>query len=151
MSAMAVKYAVTNQQLDRMISDDHINEVSFFMPKWEQVANQLGMDRLKIDDIQQAPGIGTVTKNHRVLTAWKNAGYGQATYRKLVEALDKLKELKSADKVCGLFRGDGEENSTVSLGIHLLFSIAVVSYCYNAELENTQKSKPQSTCMMHAH
>ena len=122
---MALKYGVhvTHQQLDRMISDEHINDVSLFLPKWEQVANRLNVDRLQIADIQQAPGIGPVTRNHRVLTAWKNAVYRQATYRKLVEALEKLKEVESAYKVCGLIRRDGEENSTVSLGIHLLFSI----------------------------
>ena len=123
MSALALKYKVTDQQLDRMISDEHIKHVSFFLPKWERVANLLNVDRLQITDIQQAPGIDLVTKNHRVLTAWKNAWYRKATYRKLVEALDKLMEVKSADKVCVLISGDGEENSTVSLGIHLLFSI----------------------------
>ena len=120
---MALKYAVTDQQLDRMISDEHINEVSLFLHEWEQVAILLNVDRLQIADIQQSPGIDLVTKNHRVLAAWKNAGYRQATYRKLVEALDKLKEVRNADEVCGLIRRDGEENSTVSLGIHLLFSI----------------------------
>ena len=123
MKKLTKEYAVTDQQLDRMISDEHIKHVSLFLPTWEQVANQLGVDRLKIADIQQSPGIDLVTKNHRVLTAWKNAKYREVTYRKLVEALDKLKEVKSADKVCELIREYGEENSTVSLGIHLLFSI----------------------------
>ena len=123
MSALALKYEVTDQQLDRMISDDHINDVSLFLPKWEHVANLLNIDQLQITDIQQAPGIDAVIRNHRVLTAWKNAVYRQATHRKLVEALDKLMEVESADKVCELISGYGEESSTVSLGIHLLFSI----------------------------
>ena len=123
MSALALKYEVTDQQLDRMISNDHINLVSLFMPKWEQVANLLNVDRLTITDIQQAPGIDLVTKNHRVLRAWKNFTFRQATYRKLVEVLGKLMEVECANKVCELISGYGEENSTVSLGIHLLFSI----------------------------
>ena len=97
---------MTDQQLDTMITDEHISDVSLFLVRWEQVSNQLGVDRLQIDDIQQSPGIDLVTKNHRVLTAWRNAEYRQATYRKLVEALDKLKEAKCADKVCGLFRNN---------------------------------------------
>ena len=115
MSALSLKYAVTDQQLDEMISDDHINDVSLFLPKWEQVANRLNVDRLQITDIQQAPGIGPVTRNHRVLTAWKNAVYRQATYRKLVEALDKLMEVKSADKVCELIHAYGEYMFTAVL------------------------------------
>ena len=106
--SIELKYEVTDKQLDTMISDEHINEVSLFLANWGQVANQLGVDQLKITDIQQSPATtcNSVTKNHRVLTAWKNAEYKQATYRKLVEALDKLKEVKCADKVCGLFRNN---------------------------------------------
>ena len=95
---------MTDQQLDTMITDEHINKVSRLIEHWEQVANQLRVDRLQIADIQQSPGINLGTKNHRVLTAWRNAEYREATYRKLVEALDKLKEVKCADEVCGLFR-----------------------------------------------
>ena len=95
---------MADQWLDTMIADEHISDVSLFLVSWEQVANQLGVDRLRIADIQQSPGIDLGTKNHRVLTAWKNAKYREATYRKLVEALDKLKEVKCADEVCGLFR-----------------------------------------------
>ena len=123
MSALALKYAVTDQQLDEMISDDHINDVSLFLPKWEQVANRLNVDRLQITDIQQAPGIDAVTRNHRVLTAWKNAVYRQATYRKLVEALDKLMEVKSADKVCELIRAYGEYTFTAVLWYPPTFTI----------------------------
>ena len=115
MSAQALKYAVTDQQLDEMISDDHINDVSLFLPKWAKVANQLKVDRLLIADIQKAHGSDTVKRNHRVLTAWKNAVGRQATYRKLVEALDKLKEVKSAKKVCELIRTYGEYMFTAVL------------------------------------
>ena len=92
---------MTDQKLDTMITDEHINDVSLFLPKWEQVANQLGVDPLQINDIKQEPGIA---RNHGVLTAWKNAKYEMATYRRLVEVLDKLKEVKRAHKVCELIR-----------------------------------------------
>ena len=114
MSALALKYAVTDQQLDEMISDDHINDVSLFLPKWEQVAHRLNVGQFHMY-MQQAPGIDAVTRNHRVLTAWKNAVYRQATYRKLVEALDKLMEVKSADKVCELIHAYGEYMFTAVL------------------------------------
>ena len=64
---------MTDQQLDTMITDEHINAVSLFLPKWEQVANQLGVDQIQIDGITQEPGIDNVTQNHRALAAWKNA------------------------------------------------------------------------------
>ena len=99
-----MKYNVTDQQLDTMITDEHINAVSLFLPKWEQVANQLGVDRIQIDDIKQEPGIDIVVQNHRALAAWKNAKHALATYRRLVEVLEKLKEMESADKVCELIR-----------------------------------------------
>ena len=95
---------MSDQKLDTMISDEHINAVSLFLPKWEPVANQLGVDRLQIVGIKKEPGIDIVTQNHRVLTAWKSAKYRLATYRRLVEVLDKLKEVESAHKVCELIR-----------------------------------------------
>ena len=95
---------VTDQKLDTIITDEHINAVSLFLPKWEQVVNQLGVKRLQIDDITQAPGIDIVTRNHRALAAWKNAEHTSATYRRLVEVLEKLKEVESAHKVCELIR-----------------------------------------------
>ena len=104
--SVALKYGVIDQQLDTMITDEHINKVSLFLVRWEQVANHLGVKRPQTDEIKQSPGIDIETKNHRVLTAWRNAKYREATYRKLVEALDKLKEVKCADEVCGLFRNN---------------------------------------------
>ena len=93
---------MTDQQLDTMITDEHINAVSLFLPKWEQVANQLGVDQIQIDGITQEPGIDNVTQNHRALAAWKNAEHTLATYRRLVEVLEKLKEVGSAYQVCEL-------------------------------------------------
>ena len=82
-----------------MITDEDINEVSRFLVNWEQVANQLGVDKVEITDIQQASGIKLVTKNHRALTAWRNTEYKEATYRKLIETLEKLHEGECAGKV----------------------------------------------------
>ena len=101
---IAVKYGVTDQQLETMISNDYINEVSLFLVKWEDVAHQLNVDRLEIDAIQQAPGLSAVARNRKVLVAWKTAMFKAATYRRLVEALDKLKEVECASQVCELFQ-----------------------------------------------
>ena len=91
LSFLAVKYNVTDQQLT-MITDEHINAVSLFLPKWEQVANQLGVDRLQIDGITQAPGINIVVQNHRELLQ----------HGRMQNILEKLKEVGSAYQVCEL-------------------------------------------------
>ena len=96
MTDLAKKNNVSDQQLEKMITDKHINAASTFLENWEEVANQLEVDKLKIDEIQKAPGISNVTRNHRYLTAWKNAEYEQVAYRKLVEALDELKQSKKS-------------------------------------------------------
>ena len=92
---------MSDQQLDSMVTDEHINKVSIFLKKWEDVANQLEVD---VTDIQQTPGITPETKKHRLLTAWKNANYRLATYRKLVGVLDKLGEVRCANNICDLIR-----------------------------------------------
>ena len=99
-----MKYSVTDQQLDAMISDEDLNEISHSLPKWEQVAIQLGLDQHQIRDIQHSFGI----RGKLVLTAWKNRQGRQATYRKLVEVLDKLYEVECARQVCHLIRDYGE-------------------------------------------
>ena len=101
---MAVKYGVTDQQLDTMISNGHINAVSLFLVKWEDVANQLNVNRREIDDIRQTTGISAVTRNRKALVVWKTAIFRAATYRRLVGALDKLEEVECADSVCKLIR-----------------------------------------------
>ena len=68
------------------------------------MAHQLNVDRLEITEIQQTPGISAVARNHKVLQTWKSANFQSATYRKLVEALEKLREMECADKVCQLIR-----------------------------------------------
>ena len=101
----AVKYSVTDKQLDTMISNEHINEISLFLVRWEDVAHQLNVDRLKITEIQQAAS-ELSTRNHKVLETWKTAMFRAATYKRLVEVLDKLKEVECADNVCELIRED---------------------------------------------
>ena len=85
-----------------MITDHHINEVSLFLVAWEDVANHLEIGRLAIQEIKQTPGSSAITRNREVLSKWKASMYRSATYRKLVEVMDKLGEVESADKVCQL-------------------------------------------------
>ena len=110
LSILAVKYSVTDQQLDAMISDVHIREISQFLVGWKDLAKQLGLDQLVIDDIQHSPRITVVTREHRVLTAWKNAYFRQATYRKLLEVLDKYQST-CAGHLCDLICDYGESRS----------------------------------------
>ena len=88
---------MTDQQLDTMITDEHINKVYLFLPRWEEVAHHLGVDPLDIGDNKDIR-----VRKHEVLTTWKAAQYKAATYRKLIEVLESLKEVKSAAKVCDL-------------------------------------------------
>ena len=106
MSALAKKYGVTDQQLGTMVTDQHIADVSLFLVRWEDVAHQLGVSRINLTAIRQEPGITAQTKNQRVLEKWKAANFRSATYKVLVETLDKLSEAQCADQVCGLICGE---------------------------------------------
>ena len=85
-----------------MITDEHIKSVSLFLPKWEELAHHLGVDPLEITAIKQTPGITVLLQNHAVLSKWKAAKYRDATYRKLIEVLESLREVESAAKVSEL-------------------------------------------------
>ena len=95
---------MTDQQLDTMITDEHINTVSLFLPKWEDVAHLLGVNPLEIADIKQTPGITVETKNHRVLSKWRRENSDGATYKKLAEVLERLKEVQYAEEVRELIK-----------------------------------------------
>ena len=82
-----------------MITDEHINTVSLFLPKWEDVAHLLGVNPLEIADIKENPGITVETKNHRVLSKWKRENNTKATYKKLAAVLERLKEVQYAEIV----------------------------------------------------
>ena len=84
---------VTDEQLDTMITDEHIRTVCLFLPRWEDVANQLGVNPLEIT------GITFQTKNHGVLSKWRRENSNEATYKKLAEVLERLKEVQCAEKV----------------------------------------------------
>ena len=83
-----------------MITVDHINAVSLFLPRWEELARHLEVDPLAITAIKATSGI--TLQNHEVLSKWKAAKYRDATYKKLIEALKKLGEAESAARVSEL-------------------------------------------------
>ena len=97
--------AVTDQLLETMITDEHINKVSLFLPRWEDIAIQLGIDKLEITAIKQT-AIGITVINHRVLSKWRRENSGEATYKKLAEVLERLKEVEYAEKVRELIKTD---------------------------------------------
>ena len=98
---VAQKYPVTDQQLDAMITDEHINNICLFLPRWEDIANQLKIDQLEIDDIKRTCGSTTITAtNHRVLSKWKRENGSKAICRELVGVLDILLERDCAESVC---------------------------------------------------
>ena len=106
MSALALKYGVTDQQLGTMITDQHIAAVSQFLVRWEDVGPELGLSRVDLQAIKSDPGTTVQTKNRQVLQKWKAAKFRSATYKVLVETLDKLSEAQCANQVCGLIHGE---------------------------------------------
>ena len=83
-----------------MITDELISKIYDFLPRWEELAHHLGVDPLVYADIKKIQrGISVSLQNSGFLTKWKAAKQGDATCRRLIEALEELGEAESAARV----------------------------------------------------
>ena len=82
----------------------HIEKIAALLPKWKEVAMQLGLESQLIADIE---GQYCDPKEQRfdALTQWRRNEGSQATYQKIYDVLCHLEENEAAEKVIELFKG----------------------------------------------
>ena len=104
------RYKLSNKDIDKEVSDTHIQEVYLQLEKWELVAHHLG---LTTSDIEVITGraFQAELKRWHVLQEWKDQKRvdGTATYRFLLEALIKCHCSNSVVQVCELLRAEGNQ------------------------------------------
>ena len=114
-------YKLSNDDIDKQVSDDHINEIYPQLEKWKLVAHHLGLSGPDLEAIEQkAQGDIRVMRLY-TLQEWKSKGIlsGTATYRILLEALLKSGSSNSAVQVCRLLQQSTRKSCHVAtLGLN---------------------------------
>ena len=95
---------LTDDDINREVEDEHINEIYRQLEKWELVAHHLGLTKPDIEAIRAKQGMGL--QRLYTLQEWKNKGkvYGVATYRVLLKALHECGCSDIVVKVCKLLK-----------------------------------------------
>ena len=99
------RFGLSNDSIDKEISDDHILEIYPQLEKWRLVAAHLGLTKTDVQAIvSQASLEGEELMRLYMLQEWKAKKTldGAATYQVLLEALIKCGCSKSATHVCQL-------------------------------------------------
>ena len=98
------RLGLTDDDLNREVEDEHINEIYRQLGQWELVAHHLGLSGPDIEAIRAKQGIGL--NRLYTLQEWKNKRkmYGQATYGVLLKALQECGCSNIVVKVCELLK-----------------------------------------------
>ncbi len=96
----------TDNDLNRVCSEKHLNKISQQFSYLEELAISLGLKDVQIAEISTKPGARLAFKLKEVLKTWKRNNIAKATYRRLVEVcLDDLRNSIVAEYICGLSKG----------------------------------------------
>ncbi len=97
---------ISEEDLDRECSNEHLQEIGTFLPNWATFAEALLLTTAQITGIQVNPNICYEMKAEKVLELWRRRDVFRATYRRLVEiCLHRFKHGEAAKKICLLVKG----------------------------------------------
>ena len=97
---------ISEENLDRECSKEHLQEIGTFLPNWHEFAEALLLNNAQITGIQNNPNICYEMKAEKVLELWHRRDVFRATYRRLVDiCLHRFKHGESAQKICLLVKG----------------------------------------------
>ena len=113
------RYHLKTNDIDVKICEDHLNEIAgICFDDWNDLYPFLGMDTKDIALIEAEPIPKTKAKSFFRL--WKKRNGSNATYRRLIDALIKIKSIDGAESVCEILMSQNEsvlESGTKSSGI----------------------------------
>ena len=100
------RFELSNDHMDREVSDSHINEIYPQLGKWKLVAHHLGLSGPDLEAIEHKAQGDVRLMRLYTLQEWKSKGVidGTATYRVLLKALLKSGSSDSAVQVCRLLQ-----------------------------------------------
>ncbi len=96
----------TDNDLNRVCSEKHLNKISQKFSHLEELATSLGLKDIQITEISTKPGASLAFKLKEVLKTWKRNNIAKATYWRLVEVcLDDFRNSVVAEYICRLSKG----------------------------------------------
>ena len=98
------RHRLSNDDINKEVSDEHILAVYPRLEKWKQVAAHLGLTQEDVTVIEGRARTDEELMRMYMLLEWKNRNQinGAATYQVLLEALLKCRCSNSAVEVCTL-------------------------------------------------
>ena len=100
--ALCSRFKLSDDDIKKEVSDDHILEVYHQLEKWKQVAAHLGLTRADVEAIESSARPNEELMRLYMLQEWKRKFKldGTASYQKLLEALISCCCSESAVQVC---------------------------------------------------
>ena len=96
------RYQLKKGDVDKQITDKHIEVISrSSCGKWRSLPAHLELESIVIDDIDHQP-VDEDEKRNKFFTTWKTKKGAEATYKKLISALQTIECNEAAECVCKL-------------------------------------------------
>ena len=92
--------------LEQQCSDQHLLEISKWLPHWRNVSAHLGLSDVDEEQISHNPG-GLARQNYDMLRMWRARLVGMATYRTLAKAFHCIGRQDLVERLCDLVRTEG--------------------------------------------
>ena len=99
------RFNLSDDDIKKEVSDDHILEIYLQLEKWKQVAAHLSLTRADVEAIESSARPNEELMRLYMLQEWtkKKRLDGTASYQKLLEALISCSCSESAVQVCKMF------------------------------------------------
>ena len=97
---------VSDENLDKEVTDRDVNKLAGFMVSWEDMADPLGLDRAKKKEIEHVKTYREQKKE--CVEKWREQEGVKATYRAFIEAARDVGLNNLADKVEAMLREPAE-------------------------------------------
>ena len=101
LQALTDRYNLSQDVLDKEVSEEHLREVSRIIDDHEVVGPELGLSQPQMSAINSDAKTQEL-RRMKMLENWKQIFAYEATYRKLIEALLKCYRRDIAQNVCEL-------------------------------------------------
>ena len=100
------RFELSDEDIDKEVSDDHILKIYPQLEKWKRVAAHLGLTQADVQAIESGAKPDEELMRLYMLQEWKKKKRldGKATYQVLLEALIECSCSESAIQVCKLLR-----------------------------------------------
>ena len=110
--------ANSRASLSEQVSDVHLQDISrSCCSKWRRLPARLEMEEIVVQDIDRLQGLSEEEKRLNFFKQWKSEKGSEATYKKLIDALVKIKCREDAEKVQCLIENPATTTATMSSSI----------------------------------